>query len=145
MELTSEQRVFVVEQFYLTASPTKIKRAYFNKYRQEVSLNTINKLIIKWKDRGTILNQNKGHSGRKRTARSEENSAMIDARITESSQSLRKLAAETGLKRESVRRILKNDFKLKSYKLHMSQQLSINDKTRRLEFCLAIKNMVERN
>ena len=66
-----------------------------------------------WKDRGTILNHNKGHSGRKRTARSEENIAMIDERITESSQSLRKLAAETGLKRESVRRILKNDIKLK--------------------------------
>lgn len=145
MQLTSEQRVFVVEQFYLTASPTKIKRAYFNKYRQEVSLNTINKLIIKWKDRGTILNQNKDHSGRKRTARSEENIAMIEERITESSQSLRKLAAETGLKRESVRRILKHDLKLKSYKLHMSQQLSINDQTRRLEFCLEIKNMVQRN
>lgn len=145
MQLSSEQRVFIVEQFYLTASPTKIKRAYFTKYRQEVSLNTINKWIIKWKDRGTIRNQNKGHSGRQRTARSEENIARIGARITESSQSLRKLAAETGLKRESVRRILKNDLKLKSYKLHMSQQLIINDQTRRLEFCLAIKNMVERN
>lgn len=145
MQLTSDQRVFVVEQFYLTASPTKIKRAYFNKYRQEVSLNTINKLIIKWKDRGTVLNQNKGHSGRKRSARSEENIAMIDERITESSQSLRKLAAETGLKRESIRLILKQDLKLKPYKLHMSQQLNINDQTRRVEFCLAIKNMVERN
>ena len=145
MQLTSEQRVFVVEQFYLTASPTKIKRAYFNKYRQEVSLNTINKLIIKWKDRGTILNQNKGHSGRKRSARSKENIAMIDERITESSQSLRKLSAETGLKRESIRLILKHDLKLKPYKLHMSQQLNINDQTRRVEFCLAIKNMVERN
>ena len=132
MQLTSEQRVFVVEQFYLTASPTKIKRAYFNKYKQKVSLNTINKLIIKWKG----LNQNKDHSGRKRTARSEENIAMIEERIKESSQSLRKLAAETGLKRKSVRRILKHDLKLKSYKLHMSQQLSINDQTRRLEFCL---------
>ena len=76
MQLTSEQRVFVVEKFYLTDSPTKMQRAYFNKYRQEVSLNTINKLIIKWKDRGTILNQNKGRSRRKRTARSEENIAV---------------------------------------------------------------------
>ena len=55
------------------------------------------------------------------------NIAMIEERINESSQSLRKLAAETGLKRESVRCILKNDLKLMSYKLHKSQQLNIND------------------
>ena len=71
--------------------------------------------------------------------------AMIEERINESGQSLRKLAAETGLKRESVRRILKNDLKLKYFKLHMLQQLNNNDQTRRLEFCLRIKNMVEQN
>ena len=54
MQLTSEQQVFVVEQIYMTASPTKIKRVYCNKYRQEVSLNTINKLIIKWKVREAL-------------------------------------------------------------------------------------------
>ena len=113
MQLTTEQRVFIVEQFYVTASPTKVKRAYVNKYRVNINLKTVDNLIKKWKDKGTILNQNKGHSGRQRSARSEENITKINERIKESSQSVRKLAAETGLKRESVRRILKNDLKLK--------------------------------
>jgi transposase len=87
MQLNSEQRVFIVEQFYLKTSPTKIKRGYFTKYRQEVSLNTIKKWIRQWRDIGTILNQNKGYSGRRRTGRSEENIAMIEERINKSSQS----------------------------------------------------------
>jgi hypothetical protein len=44
MQLTTEQRVFILEQFYVTASPTKVKRAYvnkINKYRVNINLKTI--------------------------------------------------------------------------------------------------------
>ena len=49
------------------------------------------------------------------------------------------IAADLCINRESVRRILKKDLGLKSYKLQTSQQLSL----RRLEFCSRIKRMVE--
>lgn len=68
MQLTTEQRVFIVEQFYWTASPTKVKRANVNKYKGNINLKTVENLIKKWKDKGTILNQIKGHSGRQRIA-----------------------------------------------------------------------------
>ena len=83
-----------------------------NKYRVNINLRTVNNLIKKWKDGETILNQNKRHSGRQRNARSEENITKINEIIEESSQSVWKLAAETGFKRESVRRILRNNLKL---------------------------------
>ena len=57
MQLTTEQRVFIVEQFYVTDSPTEVKRAYVNKYRVNINLRTVDNLIKKWKDKGTMLNQ----------------------------------------------------------------------------------------
>ena len=50
-----------------------------------------------------------------------------------------------GINRESVRRILKKDVGLKSYKFQTSQQLSLlaGDRERRLEFCNRIKRMVK--
>ena len=99
MQSTTEQQVFIVKQFYVTASPTKVKRAYVNQYRVNINIKTVYNLIKKWKDKGTILNQNKGHSGRQRSARLEKNITQINKRIKESSQNVRKLAAERGLKR----------------------------------------------
>ena len=56
------------------------------------------------------LNLNKGNSGRRRHARTEENIAALDERIQENaSRSVRKLAVEEGISRESVRSILKKD------------------------------------
>ena len=99
MQLTTEHRVFIVEQFYVRDSPTKVKRAYVNKYRVNINLKTVVNLIKKWKDKGTILNQNQGHTGRQRSARSDKNITKIYERNKESSQSVRKLGAETRLKK----------------------------------------------
>ena len=100
----------------------------------------------KWMRKGSILNQNKGNSGPKSSVRTDENITSVEARIIqESSQSVRRIAAELGINRESVRRILKKDLGLKSYKLQTSQQISLSagDRERRLEFCNRVKRMVE--
>ena len=81
MQLTTEQRAFIVEHFYVIASPTKVKRTYVNKYRVNINLKTVDNLSKKWKDKGTIFNQNNGHSGRQRSARLEENINKINERI----------------------------------------------------------------
>ena len=39
----------------------------------------------KWRRKGSILNQNKGNSGPKRSARTDENITSVEARIQESS------------------------------------------------------------
>ena len=45
----------------------------------------------------------------KRSARTEENVAIVSGRIQESSQSVRKMEAELRINRESIQRILRND------------------------------------
>ena len=108
-------------------------------------MKTVNRVIEKWRRKGSILNQNKGNSGPKSSVRTDENITSVEARIQESSQSVRKIAAELAINRESVRRILKKDPGLKSNKLLTSQQLSLSagDRKRRLEFCNRMKRMFE--
>ena len=141
MQKTHEQRIFIVEQFISTGSRTSVRRAFEAKFRENIDLKTVDRVVKKWKSKGSILNQNKGNSGRKRSARTEENVATVSRRIQESSQSVRKMEAELRINRESIRRILRIDLHLKSYKLQTFQNLSNNDKERRLDFCQMIKNM----
>jgi hypothetical protein len=46
---------------------------------------------------------------------------------------MRKVARETGIKRESLRLFAKNELKLKAYKLQKAQLLTDNNKKVRLE------------
>ena len=50
------------------------------------------------------------------------------------SRSVRKIAAQVGISRESVRRILMFDLRLKPYKMQTCQELSISDNERKLQF-----------
>ena len=69
----------------------------------------------KWMRKGSILNQNKGNSGPKRSVGHDENITSVEARIIqESSQSVRRIAAELGINRESVRRIFKKGSRFKN-------------------------------
>ena len=102
MQKTPEQRIFIVEQFISTGSRTLVKRAFEVTLRESIDLKTVDRVVKKWKSEGSILNQNKGNSGRKRSARTEENVATVNGRIQESSQSVRKMEAELGINREYI-------------------------------------------
>ena len=143
MQKNREQRIFIVEQYLLTGARISVRRAFANQFRENIDVKTVDRVMEMWRRKGSILNQNKGNSGPKRSVRTDENITSVEARIQKSSQSVRKIAAELGINRESVRRILKKDLGLKSYKLQTSQQLSAGDRERRLEFCNRMKRMVE--
>ena len=70
-------------------------------------MKTVDRVMVKWRRKGSILNQNKGNTGQKRSVTTDENITSVEARIQESSHSVRKIEAELGINRESVRRILK--------------------------------------
>ena len=72
-------------------------------------MKTVDRVMVKWRRKGSILNQNKGNTGAKRSVETDENITSVEARIQESSQSVRKIEAELGINRESVRRILKKN------------------------------------
>ena len=72
---------------------------------------------------------------RSKDVRTEENISNVKEMI-ENCQflSVKKISAQVRIARESVRRILKVDLKLKSYKMQTSQQLSESDNERKLQF-----------
>jgi hypothetical protein len=79
VQLTTEQRVFVVTQFTLLQNVTAVQNAFRIRFpgRNPPVRNTILKNVRKYQNTGTSLNRNKSNSGRRRTARKEANIAAV--------------------------------------------------------------------
>ena len=75
MQLTKDQRVFVVTTWTSTKSIKGVQQLFSERFpeQESTSKNTIWQNVKKYQQAGTSLNLNKGRSGRKKTARSEEN------------------------------------------------------------------------
>ena len=142
VQLTLEQRKLVIEEMVQHHSPTKTVRKVNIVFGIKVSRKCVRENFFKWNQHATIHNRNKGNSGREKSGRSEENIATIQDAIDENSKiSIRKLAFQAHLKKNTVHRILKSDLHLSPFKLQIHQELSAGDKDRRLSFCRKIKTM----
>ena len=75
VQLTTEQRVFVVESFIRLKSYAAVQREFRDRFpeREPPAKRTIQENLSKYHNCGTSLNLNKGNSGRLRTARTPEN------------------------------------------------------------------------
>lgn len=75
MQLTKDQRVFVLKTWISTRSIKQVQELFAHSFtdRTAPSKNTIWKTFRKYQQEGTSLNLNKGRSGRRKTARNEEN------------------------------------------------------------------------
>ena len=143
-QLTTEQRVFIVERYHASHSSTQVKRSFAAEYHRNIDYKTVKRVVDKWKAHGTIRKLNKEHSGRPINARSEGNIASVQLKIANSScSSVRKLAAQVDISRESIRRILRKNLKLTPYKMQTSQTLTHDDNVRRLHFCQRINQATE--
>ena len=77
-QLTSQQRVFIVEQYYSNKSPTKVKTVFSNEYNLNINMKTASKVVNKWRANGTIYNLSNGNSGDSKHVRSEENIVILN-------------------------------------------------------------------
>lgn len=103
-----------------------------------VSRQTVSKAINRFKELGH--GGDRAGRGRKRTANTSRNRKLIKKRIMRNSRvSMRKIARETGISRESVRRIAKNELHLKPYKLHKVQLLTEKNKCIRIQRCRLLR------
>ena len=65
MQLTKEQRIFIARSFDTIHNVTCVVRAYQEHFQgRSVSRVTVRRTIAKFCTHGTILNRNKGNSGR---------------------------------------------------------------------------------
>ena len=79
-------------------------------------------------------------SGRRRTVNASANCQIIRKRVKRNSRvSMRKIARETGIKRESVRQMAKRELNLMPYKLQKVQLLTDENKRVRLQRCRQLK------
>jgi len=98
---------------------------------------TVSKVIKRFNELGHY--GDRPGRGRKCTVNTPKNRNIIRSRVRRNPKvSMRKIAVQTGLKRESVRKIAKNVLKLKPYKMREAQLLTDNNKTMRLQRCRAL-------
>ena len=102
-------------------------------------------IIRKFRDTGSVDNDNKCNSGRKRTIRTNENHGIILEKVLRSpKKSRRRLSKELGISRSSVNRMIK-DIGAFSYKIQILQSLQPQDPHQRFNYatCFLAQNYAD--
>ena len=135
VQLTTDQRVFVVTNFIRTQSVTEVQNAFRVTFpdRNPPLRNTILKNVRKYQNTGTSLNRNKGNSGRRRSARSEENIAAV-RELLEQDPHVSSRRNPIAVSQPTFNRITRLDLRWHPYRMHVRQELLQNDWLRRLRF-----------
>jgi hypothetical protein len=111
VQLTTEQRVFVVTQFTLLQNVTAVQNAFRIRFpgRNSPVRNTILKNVRKYQNTGTSLNRNKSNSGRRRTVRNEANIAAVRELLEETPRGLSVRRNPVAVSKSSFNRITRLD------------------------------------
>ncbi|KAF2368871.1 Protein of unknown function DUF4817 [Trinorchestia longiramus] len=120
MQLTNEQRVFVVTTWISTRSIKRVQALFAQHFPGQRSpcKDTIWKNANKYQQVGTSRNLNKGRSGCKRTARSDENVENVRNFLLQTPQvSVRRNGLP--LTKSSFNRIVVCDLHWYPYKIHL--------------------------
>ncbi|KAF2344404.1 Protein of unknown function DUF4817 [Trinorchestia longiramus] len=84
MQLTKEERIFLVITFNDIKNVTEVVQLFQNNFQgTSVRKLTVRKTVVKFSTHGTILNRNKGNSGGRFTRRIQENIQMMHSQIEE--------------------------------------------------------------
>lgn len=137
MQLTNEQRAFIVKRYFETKSYLEVQESFRQRFpdRNPPSKSTIQRNVAKYTREGTSQNLNKGHSGRLRTTRSQVNVNMVRALLEEQPRGVSCRRNPLNLPKTAFNRITRHDLKWHPYKICVVQQLSGNDMQRRIRFC----------
>ena len=137
MQLTVEQRVFVVKKYHETGSFVTVRQAFQRQFPgvNPPSKSTIFRNVQKYQNEGTSKNLNKERSGRRRTARSQQNVQQMRQLLAQQPNGLSCRRNPTGLSKTSFNEITRKDLHLHPYKIHVVQELKNGDAARRLRFC----------
>ena len=133
VQLTDEQRTFVVKTYYETKSYIAVQQAFRVRFpnREPPTGANVHKNVQKYELKGTSPNLNKEASGRPRTGRSQQNIQLVrDAIEEDPTVSARRNG--TGLPSATFNRITRLDLNLHPYTIHVRHQLQPNDYPRRL-------------
>ncbi|KAF2345926.1 Protein of unknown function DUF4817 [Trinorchestia longiramus] len=128
MQLTKEQRTFIVKKYFQTKSFQQVIQSFQEHFpeRQSSTKMTIWRNVTRYRTEGTSLNLNKGRSGRKRTGRSEENVRIVQGALTENPPISARISG-LDVTKSTFNRIITLDLKWYLYKMHVRNKLLDND------------------
>lgn len=137
VQLTVEQRIFVVRNFFSTGSYIEVRRLFQNQFpgRQPPTDMTIYRNVNKYCEHGTSLNRNSSGSGRPKSGRSDENIDRVQEALEENPRGVVCRRNGLGLSASTFHRIVKIDLKWHPYKMRVRHELKPNDPSRRIRFC----------
>ncbi len=134
VQLTTEQRTFVVTTFHQTGSLQLTCDAFRERFPEwePPAAKTIWANVRKYQEHGTSLNRNKGNSGRRRTGRSKMNIAAVRQQVLEHPRDTSARRNGKGLPSATFNRITRLDLHQHPYRIHIRHQLMPGDFARRL-------------
>ena len=137
MQLTTEQRVFLVHEYFRTRSLQDVANAFAERFpnRAPPAKSTIWKNIRKYLNEGTSLNLNQGRSGRLRTARIPQNIEEVRQQLETNPANISGRRNGLGLSQTAFRRIVRLDIGWYPHKMNVRHQLVPADHPRRMQFC----------
>ena len=136
-QYTPEQRLFVYTQKAAGMTYADIQSQFQLKFPGVPAPHkrSCRKIILKIQTEHTAHNVNGGRSGRKKSARTDENVLLVMGSILETPRiGLRRRAPGLNLSVTSLHRILKIDIGLKAYHMQRRHQLQLPDFARRMTF-----------
>ena len=143
---TVQERIKIVEAYFSTKSVVLTQRQFRRDFlrKNPPSRLTIRCLLEKFRETGSVGDKNKGHSGRPRSSRTDNNIEALRQRLEESPRkSTRRLSQEVDLSRTTVRWIMRQDLNLFPYKIQILQAQTAANKEERQNFCVNISQRIE--
>jgi hypothetical protein len=147
VQYTNAERLWIVEHYFRSfgqgrnggPSLKKICDSFIVTFNKAPPTNAaILAMVKKFRQDGSVQNQNASHSGRKRTISANDNCGIIFQKVLESpTKSTRRISLETQISHASVRRILR-DLGAFSYRIQMLQTLTPVDRVSRKQFCARV-------
>ncbi|GBN55512.1 hypothetical protein AVEN_124821-1 [Araneus ventricosus] len=142
-----EQRVYLVLEYHrLKRSPTAARHSFQKQFNvpKGPDTKTIRKLFAKFERTGSVGDNRVGNVGPRQTAVTSENVAKVSAFFQQNPRNtVRRIASETGLKRSSTKKILRNSLRMFPYKIQSHQAIPIKVVGQRFDFANEILTMID--
>ena len=142
VQFSVHERSKILESYFSTKLVVLTQREFRREFpgRKTPYRKTITKIVEKFRNTGSVGNDNKGHSGRYVTVRTVRKHLEQSPR-----KSIRRLSQEVGISRTTVQRTIHNDLKLFPYKVQILQKQTDANKEERSELCQTISERIKNN
>lgn len=132
------RRTWIVEAYwFFQRSVNRVVEEYSRVFPDDAALSksVVQSNVSKFHENGTVLNLNKGHSGRPSTSTSADNVERVEEFYSDNPRSsLRRASQALDIPVTSLRRIMKTKLKLYPYKIQVFQEITDYDMQMRLKF-----------